>query len=204
VLYGTTGGTVYSLVPPTVAGGSWTFNVLYTFGPNDGATSSVVIGPNGTLYGTDYSGGTGSLCPGGCGTVFALAPPKVSGAAWTEKVLYSFQGGSDGATPESGVTFGAGVLYGTTYDGGTGNCNSGSGGCGTVYSLAPPENSGGEWIHTVLHAFTGQSSGALGDGANPYAGITVGSNGVLYGATFWGGRGRSQNGVVFTRTACRA
>jgi uncharacterized repeat protein (TIGR03803 family) len=90
------------------------------------------------------------------------------------------------------------VLYGTTYDGGTGNCNSGSGGCGTIYSLAPPENSGGEWIHTVLHAFTGQSSGALGDGANPYAGITVGSNGVLYGATFWGGRGRSQNGVVFS------
>jgi hypothetical protein len=64
VLYGTTGGTVYSLVPPTVAGGSWTFNVLYTFGPNDGATSSVVIGPNGTLYGTDYSGGHRFTVPG--------------------------------------------------------------------------------------------------------------------------------------------
>jgi uncharacterized repeat protein (TIGR03803 family) len=48
---------------------------------------NLVIGPGGTLYGTSYYGGTA-----GYGTVFSLTPPAAAGGAWTETVLYSFQG----------------------------------------------------------------------------------------------------------------
>ena len=45
-------------------------------------------------------------------------------------------GGSDGGNPQGGLIIsGGGVLYGTTYAGGTGLACSG--GCGTVFSLVP-------------------------------------------------------------------
>jgi uncharacterized repeat protein (TIGR03803 family) len=46
-----------------------------------------------------------------------------------ETVLYSFTGGTDGASPDAGLLRdSAGDLYGTTVDGG-------SSGCGTVFKL---------------------------------------------------------------------
>ena len=51
--------------------------------------------------------------------------------AWaqTEKVIYSFTGGTDGGEPEGGVIVDAeGNLYGTTQSGG-------AGGAGTVFEL---------------------------------------------------------------------
>jgi uncharacterized repeat protein (TIGR03803 family) len=48
----------------------------------------------------------------------------------------------------------AGNLYGTTAQGGTGDCNSGLG-CGTVFKLAP------DGTETVLYAFTGGSDGSI-------------------------------------------
>ena len=63
-----------------------------------------------------------------------------SNGGWTESVLYSFAGGSDGSQPWGGVIFDqAGNLYGTTYEGG-GGCNGF--GCGTVFELTP---SGSGW-----------------------------------------------------------
>jgi hypothetical protein len=47
----------------------------------------------------------------------------------TENVLHSFAGNPDGATPYAGLTNVNGVLYGTTYAGGTGS--------GTVFSITP-------------------------------------------------------------------
>jgi len=48
-----------------------------------------------------------------------LIATYASAATWKEKVLYSFQGGSDGAVPAGGVVFDkAGNLYGATADGG--------------------------------------------------------------------------------------
>src|SRR6202044_3969887 len=62
-------------------------------------------------------------------------------AEWKEKVLYSFQGGSDGQSPAGGVVFDkAGNLYGATYEGGS-TCPSP--GCGTIFQLSP--GSGGTW-----------------------------------------------------------
>ena len=143
VLYGTTysggtsnNGTVFSLTPPASQGVAWTETVLYNFagGAGDGANpqGGVVIGPAGVLCGTTTGGG-----PANSGTVFSLAPPASPGGAWTETVLYSFAGASDGALPTS-LTIGSdGVLYGTTVRGGTlDGPYCAPLGCGTVFSLA--------------------------------------------------------------------
>jgi hypothetical protein len=49
-------GTVFSLIPPQSPGGAWTKTTLWNFGgtSTDGVypTGGLVIGPNGTLYGT--------------------------------------------------------------------------------------------------------------------------------------------------------
>jgi len=102
----------------------------------------------------------------------------------TLKVLYSFTGQADGGNPQSGLVKGNGVLYGTTYNGGASYS-------GTVFSLTPPASPGGSWTETVLHSFVGYPS----DGANPYGGLVLGSDGTLYGTTFVGGA--SDFGTVF-------
>jgi len=141
VLYGTTesggpsnDGTVYSLAPPSSPGGAWTETILHSFaGGSHGATptAGVAIGRGGVLFGTTNSGGSSNE-----GTVFALSPPATPGGTWADRILHSFTGGSDGGNPQGGLIIsGGGVLYGTTYAGGTGLACSG--GCGTVFSLVP-------------------------------------------------------------------
>jgi uncharacterized repeat protein (TIGR03803 family) len=186
VLYGTTyydgangKGTVYSMTP---SGGSWTEAVLYSFGgTGDGANphAPVAVSGSGVLYGTTYNGGAS-----GDGTVFSLTP---SGGSWTEAVLYSFSG-SDGENPHGGIVIGSGgVLYGTTLTGG-------ASGDGAVFSLTPPVPPSTAWTETVLHSFTGGS----GDGSQLRAGVVLGTDGVLYGATVGGGT--SGDGTVFSLT----
>jgi hypothetical protein len=68
--------------------------------------------------------------------VFSLTPPVFTGGTWSERILYNFVGGSDGAAPYAGVVIGSGsVLYGTTQSGGAncGTCTGPHG--GTVFSL---------------------------------------------------------------------
>ena len=107
-------------------------------------------------------------------------------AEWNEKVLYSFQGGSDGATPAGGVVFDSqGNLYGATSGGGSGSC-AGFFQCGTVYQLSPPAQKGGPWTQTVIHNFQGNKSG---DGTSPGGGLVIDKAGNLYGTTGYGGTG---------------
>jgi uncharacterized repeat protein (TIGR03803 family) len=98
--------------------------VIYSFqGGSDGSYpyGGLVAGPGGALYGTTTEGGGGS-CAGGCGTVFQLTPASTVGGPWVETILYSFTGGSDGATPwASLIVDGTGNLYGSTLFGG-GTC----------------------------------------------------------------------------------
>lgn len=169
---------------------------LYTFpspaSPAGGTNPlGLVIGSGGVLYGTTQSGGAA-----GYGTVFRLTPPASPGGTWTETVLYSFTGGSDGEAP-AGVAIGnGGALYGTTYQGGIG-CTFG-GGCGTVFSLTPPAGAAsgtvGAWAKSILYSFTDYG----GDGAGPMTGVVIGGGGVLYGTTQSGGT--SGNGTVFSLT----
>jgi uncharacterized repeat protein (TIGR03803 family) len=138
---------VLELTPPTAAGGSWREAVLYSFTGSDGdgafPQAGLVMDKNGALYGTTVAGGVSNTqCAGGCGTVFRLTPPGASGGAWTETVLYAFNGGpSDGSSAYADLTFTKeGVLYGTTYSGGSRACaatSSALAGCGTVFELVP-------------------------------------------------------------------
>src|SRR5580698_1111415 len=53
--------------------------------------------------------------------ILALAPS--ASAQWNEQVLYSFQGGRDGATPTGGMVFDRqGNLYGATRSGASTSC----------------------------------------------------------------------------------
>src|SRR5690349_18259597 len=105
-------------------------------------------------------------------------PARAAGAS--EGVLYSFQGGSDGAFPRGPlVSDPQGNLYGVTDTGGSTNCTEG---CGTVFELSPPSHAGGPWTETVLYRFLGGT-----DGAAPQAGLIRDSAGNLYGTTQGGG-----------------
>jgi uncharacterized repeat protein (TIGR03803 family) len=98
-----------------------------------------------------------------------------------EKIVYSFQGGSDGADPEAALTNVRGTLYGTTYRGAT----SGNGiSNGTVFSVTPAGT------ETVVHSFRGGTR----DGANPVASL-IEFRGNLFGTTTKGGT--SNGGTVF-------
>jgi uncharacterized repeat protein (TIGR03803 family) len=102
-------------------------------------------------------------------------------AEWKEKVLYSFQGGNDGALPAGGVVFDKqGNLYGATSDGGAAND-------GTVFELRAPAKPGDAWTESVLYIFRGYNSGA--DGASPEGGLVIDKAGNLYGTTGYGGNG---------------
>jgi uncharacterized repeat protein (TIGR03803 family) len=190
-LYGTTGqggnstgcslgsgcGTVFMLSPP-----SWTPTVLYSFqgssvGDGSGPQAGLVFDKKGNLYGTTASGGAN-----GSGTVFELTPPAVAGGNWTEAVLYSFKGGSDGANPASGVIFDLTTLVGTTPVGGSSNF-------GTVFQLTPPKKKGLPWTEAILYNFTGRA-----DGGKPYGGLVLKAK-ALYGTTLDGGP--SSQGAVF-------
>ncbi len=189
VLYGTTEFGGARCLGPAIGCGtvfqlaSGTETVLFNFPfSSAGPVAAMVIGPGGVSYGTT-SGYTenGGVGPG---TVFSLAPPASPGEAWTETLLHSFTGGSDGFGPYAPVAIGSGgVLYGTTAAGGTSNA-------GTVFSLTPPASPGGSWTETVLYSFTGGT-----DGADPVAGLAIGENGALYGTT--SGGGASNAGTVF-------
>ncbi|MGA8576983.1 MAG: choice-of-anchor tandem repeat GloVer-containing protein [Candidatus Cybelea sp.] len=132
-----------------------------------------------------------SLLRGERSAPFRQIRPSVSeGERWPEKVLYAFSG-PDGAYPNPVITGPNGVLYGTTSYGGAYGSQCYALGCGTVFQLTPG-NGPSAWTETVLYSFTGGA-----DGASP-ARVTLGANGVLYGATYAGGA--NNLGTVFALT----
>jgi len=150
----------------------------------------------GNLYGVTLIGGdSGHDCylgaaKKGCGAVFELTPPSVPGGSWSEVLLYSFQGVTDGDGPGGPLVFDqAGNIFGTTQGGGS---NPGCPNCGTVFELSPPTSEGGVWKETVIHRFAGSSTP---DGASPNGGLVFDRNGNLYGTTFIDGG--LQLGIVF-------
>jgi uncharacterized repeat protein (TIGR03803 family) len=180
---------------PGLCATSWAASekVLYAFHGEDGlAPVSVIIGPDGALYGTAVVGGTNSCNSNGCGVVFRLT--LGADGKWHETVLQNFAGG-DGEYPNGSLAVDkAGSLYGTTVYGGDFHSCSGLG-CGVVFEMV--RESGGKWTEKTLHTFE------VADGAAPYAGLIFDSLGNLYGTASGGGNTSACAGgcgVVFKLT----
>ena len=89
-----------------------------------------MLGPDNNLYGTTSRGGVG-FPSAGYGTIFRVT---IDGGITT---LLSFNGGSDGAYPASGLAqAGSLVFYGTTSEGGTKDARAG--GDGTIFRFVCP------------------------------------------------------------------
>lgn len=168
-------GTVYELAEKA---GIWSEKVLYSFSSAGGSYPQDidVDATHYIAYGITYSGGSR-----GDGVLFSM---NLSGRP-QEKVLYDFQGGSDGANPV-GMKFDQvdDILFGTTQYGGNFNA-------GTVFRFVA---NGNNWTKSLLHSF-----GGAGDGAYPESRpILDRTTGVLYGTTPSGGA--YQGGAVWTVT----
>jgi uncharacterized repeat protein (TIGR03803 family) len=121
-----------------------------------------------------------------CAAITMLA--GAASAANPIKVIYSFSGDTDGEYLDTDLVIDkAGNLYGTSVQGG-------DFGSGTVFELAPTANG---WAHTVLYSFRGGR-----DGGEPYKGVTLDSQGNLYGTAVTGGTGACEGGcgVVYKLT----
>ena len=156
---------------------SGNLTTLYSFGfaPDGGAPyGGLVMGPDGNFYGTTHDFGDFNF-----GTIFRISPNG------NYVKLHSFSQ-SEGHNPESGLVAATdGNFYGTTATGG-------DFGGGTIFRLTPNGN------YTTLHSF----SFSNGLGWNPLAELTQGSDGALYGTTYFGG---AQNkGTVFRVTLAQA
>ncbi|HEX3652996.1 MAG TPA: choice-of-anchor tandem repeat GloVer-containing protein [Rhizomicrobium sp.] len=162
-------GTVFKIAP------DGTLTTLYSFaGGSDGAfpDGGLARDKADNLYGATFGGGAANT-----GTVFKLTP------GGTETVLYSFTGGSDGGRPEGDLLLRRGALYGVTTGGGDPSCQ-----CGVVFEITRKNT------ERVRHSFTG----ATADGSTPFAGVTKGADGTLYGTTEFGGA--LDGGTVFSLT----
>jgi len=205
-----TAGAVFKVTP------SGTATTLYSFtGGSDGAYpyAPPVEGNDGNFYGTTTAGGNTVKCNSGCGTIYKITPagtlttlyqfdithgyapygPLVLGTdgnfygtttfgtsanagvifkitpAGKFTLLFSFDD-THGETPFAGLVQGAdGNFYGTTIYGGT------TGG-GVVFKITPSGKL------TVLHTMNGTT-----DGARPYGGLVLASDGNFYGANGYGG-----------------
>ena len=127
------------------------------FYPDNGG---VTFDSSGDMYGTASNGGAH-----GQGTVWEIS------ALGAYSDVHDFGAGTDGASPNAGVTIDpAGNLYGTTSEGGL--TNNG----GMVWEI--PATGGYEDLHDFGN---GQ------DGREPNAGVTRDPTGNLYGTTSYGG-----------------
>lgn len=170
-------GNVFEMV---LVAGKWQLRTLYSFRDQpDGASpyGGVIFGPDGNLYGTTYYAGANDV-----GTVYKLTRNKDD--SWSESVLYSFKGGSDGDSPISTLVIDArGNLYGTTSDGGAANC-----GCGTIFRVSRQQ--GGGWTETPVYRFPGDPYPGFA-----YNGMISDGHGNFYGTTVHGGS--ANDGAIY-------
>jgi hypothetical protein len=189
-LYGVTNGggthdygTVFKVTAPQSRGGTWKKTVLYNFTSGDAEIlTSLVMAKDGTLYGAGYNDQNNP------GFIFQLKPPvggDGSDGDWQYDVLYTFSNDSGGIFVDGIALDGKGDIYGTTEAGGDLSCPAGYGlGCGVVFELKRPTQQGGQWVFSLLYAF---GQGGNDDAVEPFAGVTLGPKGTLYGSTHGGG-----------------
>jgi len=203
-------GNIFKITPAGV------LTVVYDFTGNsttDGGfpISTLIVGPDGQLYGTTHPGIVFKISMTGVFKRIATIPSesygplllakngsyygvtefagtntlgtvyKVTGTKYT--TLYNFDG-PHGEFPIGGLVEGSdGNLYGTTTAGGSAND-------GVIFRITPTG------ALTVVFNFDHVNQLLLGYQA--YAGLIAGSDGNLYGATIWGGTNGA--GVIFQIT----
>jgi uncharacterized repeat protein (TIGR03803 family) len=145
-----------------------TEQVIHNFNPTPHGTfppSRLVADASGNLYGTAGGGAYNA------GVLYKMA--QNSPGKWTQTVLYTFSGGTNGSQPGTLVIDSAGNLYGFSTRGGTGSCY---GGCGAALKFSP--NAQGVWSETILFSFT-TTNGI----STPTGLIALDQAGNLYGVT---------------------
>lgn len=150
----------------------------YPFNYSDGAIPNLPTqGSDGNFYGTTQGGGD-PTCK--CGVVYkATAGGKIT-------ALHTFKGyPTDGTRPIGVLVQGSdGDFWGTTYDGGANNE-------GTIFKISA------SGTYTMVYSFDDVSPTFLGQ--LPVAGLTLGSDGNLYGVTERGGA--TGYGTIFQVTS---
>jgi uncharacterized repeat protein (TIGR03803 family) len=153
----------------------------FSGGTTNGAApeGNLVLGPDGSFYGTTQGGGTTN----NYGTIFKMT----TGGALTTLVTFK---GTNGVNPLDGLTLAPdGNFYGTTVYGGTNfgtQAISGGLGAGTVFRVTT------NGLLTTLATF------AVTNGQSPHAGLTWGPGGLFYGTTASGGP--YGDGTIFSVT----
>jgi uncharacterized repeat protein (TIGR03803 family) len=149
-------GGVFEFTP-----GTTNFTVLWSFTDgSDGAEpmTAPTVGSDGNIYGTSSGDDVTNY-----GAVFYLD------TFGDFNVIYSFTGAPDAANPSGTlVEVSPGLLYGTTYAGGSGNQ-------GTIYEVTS------DGYYQIIHNFD------YTDGAGPNGGLVLAGDGNYYGTTAWGG-----------------
>jgi uncharacterized repeat protein (TIGR03803 family) len=161
-MYGVTQGTHYGTFFKLTTKGAIT---LYQFDYDNGYEPNLPTqGTDGNFYGTTQSGG-GGTCE--CGVVYkATAAGKIT-------VLHVFGGDPDGTRPIGVLVQGNdGDFYGTTYMGGAFNE-------GSIFKVSA------SGAYTLLYSFDFVSPTLYG--TYPEAGLTLGTDGNLYGVASRGG-----------------
>jgi uncharacterized repeat protein (TIGR03803 family) len=161
------GGTFFKVTPAGV-------EVLYTLDASSdgcGANAGLTLGPDGNFYGTTAHGGGLSAA----GTIFRVSPEGIFTKLFAFVQHAACICWADGSQPVAEPVLDSdGNIYGTASGGGPAGTGS-----GTIWKLSPSGQL------TVLKAFSGAGSGL--DGSFPTAGLTWGSDGLLYGTTLSGG-----------------
>jgi uncharacterized repeat protein (TIGR03803 family) len=174
-LYGTTsgggtegGGTIFKITTQGV------LTTLHDFEYSDGASPwAGLVYFGGIFYGTTVSGGSA-----GNGTIFSITPQG------TLTTLYSFCSKpdcKDGYSVTSPLTAANGILWGTTYFGGTDDV-------GTIFQITPTGT------FTTLRSFDYKN------GAQANGGLVYATDGNFYGTTLHGGDWDDGTGFRLTPT----
>jgi uncharacterized repeat protein (TIGR03803 family) len=173
--YGTTangglnsGGTVFRLTPAGVLTTLYNFCALKKCPDGSVPRAGLVLADDGNFWGTTSGGGKF-----GGGTIFRIS---TAGKFISIYNFCSISNCGDGSSPMSGLVQARnGILYGTTYDGGTALCPFfGTFGCGTIFAITLSGNL------TTLYNI-GDDAGLL---TTP---LIFARNGNLYGASENGG-----------------
>jgi hypothetical protein len=168
-------GALFELSPSQ---GGWTETIVHSFtgGADGGLPSSLLMGHDGNLYGTAWNGGIY-----GSGVVFQFVP---SASGWTENLIYSFTGGTDGWYPDHLIQDGLGNLYVTAVCNSFGYGECEVGGNYDVGVIGGLSRSGEGWEFAQIHvAWSDECNGSY---YTQYQGLALGRAGRLY-ATEEGG-----------------